>query len=330
MLSVQELQFSYPNQQMAVNQVSFEVTQGEHVALIGESGCGKSSLLHLIYGKLQPLSGSIIWNGKQVQGPLHKLIPGEEDVKLLTQEFDLMPFISVEQNITKYVSRMFPEHNLQRCKELLKVVDLEGYENRMVKELSGGQKQRVAIAQCLAKQPQLFLMDEPFSHIDQFKKNRLRRKLFSFLKKENVTCIFATHDPKDMLHFSDKTLVMSHGRLIDFRAPKELYKHPKSELVASLFEETNIIHHSFLPFKIPKGNYLYYPNEIKISPDFKAKSIEVRVKNKYFQGSTWLVEVRSSKGLHLLIESNEQCEKGNKMYVDFKPIDANKRKLISQ
>lgn len=327
MLTVQALQFSYPNQQVAVKAVSFEVKTGEHVALIGESGCGKSSLLHLIFGKLQPDAGNVIWNGKTIKGPLQKLIPGEEDVKLLTQEFDLMPFISVEQNITKHLSRMYPERNHKRCKELLRVVDLEGYENRMVKELSGGQKQRVAIAQCLANQPKLLLMDEPFSHIDQFKKNKLRRKLFSFLKKEMITCIYATHDPKDMLNFSDKTLVMSKGKLIDFRSPKELYQNPRSELVASLFEETNIVPNGLLATDVPEGNYLFYPNEITLSIEFEPKSCEVSIENRYFMGDSWLIEVAHPKGHRMLVLSKDELVGIRQVFIGFKKIDFGLRKL---
>jgi ABC-type Fe3+/spermidine/putrescine transport system ATPase subunit len=327
MLEVNHLQFSYPNQQPAVNEISFEVQTGEHIALIGESGCGKSSLLHLIFGKLQPNSGSVVWNGKNVQGPMQKLIPGEEDVKLLTQEFDLMPFISVEQNITKYLSRMYPERNHQRCNELLEVVDLVGYGDRMVKDLSGGQKQRVAIAQCLANQPKLLLMDEPFSHIDQFKKNKLRRRLFRFLKKENITCIFATHDPKDMLHFSDKTLVMSQAKRIDFRSPQQLYENPKKELVASLFEETNIVSSHFLGDDAPNGKFLYYPHEIQILEQASPSSHKARIKHSFFQGNNYLNEIETSKKLKLLVESTLTYKTGKEVHVEFSKIDFEQRKI---
>ena len=327
MLKVNQLLFSYPHQQPAVDQISFEAQTGEHVALIGESGCGKSSLLHLIYGKLQPNSGSVVWNGKTILGPMQKLIPGEEDVKLLTQEFDLMPFISVEQNITKYLSRMYPERNHQRCNELLHVVDLAGYGNRMVKDLSGGQKQRVAIAQCLANQPKLLLMDEPFSHIDQFKKNKLRRRLFQFLKKENITCIFATHDPKDMLHFSDKTLVMSKAKRIDFRTPQELYENPKQELVASLFEETNIVSSNFLGDDAPNGKFLYYPHEIQILAQASPSSYKARIKHSFFQGNTYLNEIKASQEHTLLVQSTHAYKIGQEVYVEFSKIDFVKRKI---
>lgn len=327
MLDVHKLHFSYPNQQVAVNDVSFQVSIGEHVALIGESGCGKSSLLHLIFGKLQPDSGAIKWCEKPIKGPLKKLIPGEEDVKLLTQEFDLMPFISVSQNITKHLSRMYPEQNQKRCNELLEVVDLVGHANRMVKDLSGGQKQRVAIAQCLAKQPSLLLMDEPFSHIDQFKKNKLRRRLFKFLKKETITCIYATHDAKDMLHFSDKTLVMSKAQLIDFRTPQELYENPKSELVASLFEETNIVSSHFIGEDVPSGKFLYYPHEIQLFEHANPSTHKARVKHSFFQGNTYLNKIETSQNLMLLVESRHKYNVGKEVYLKLSKINLEHRKI---
>lgn len=327
MLDVHKLHFSYPNQQVAVNDVSFQVSIGEHVALIGESGCGKSSLLHLIFGKLQPDSGAIKWCEKPIKGPLKKLIPGEEDVKLLTQEFDLMPFISVSQNITKHLSRMYPEQNQKRCNELLEVVDLVGHANRMVKDLSGGQKQRVAIAQCLANQPSLLLMDEPFSHIDQFKKNKLRRRLFKFLKKETITCIYATHDAKDMLHFSDKTLVMSNAKLIDFRTPNKLYENPKNKLVASLFEEANVVPNNLISAEIPVGNYLFYPHEIEILASNNITPVKAIVEQSFFQGNTYLHELKIKLEHVFIVESSNEISAGSEVYLQFTEVDFILRKL---
>lgn len=324
MLAVNQLNFSYQAESPTIIDVSFEIRQGEQVALIGESGCGKSSLLHLIFGNLQPNSGSISWNNTPIKGPLYKLIPGEEDVKILTQEFDLMPFISVEENITKHLSRMYPEENKAICSRLLKVVDLEGFEKRKVKNLSGGQKQRVAIAQCLAKQPKLLLMDEPFSHIDQFKKNKLRRRLFSFLKKEKITCIYATHDAKDMLHFADRTMVMSQGKIIDFRSPKELYNHPKQELVASLFEEVNRVNHQLISEKVAAGSYLYYPNEIKLSQH--PTPVEAEVVEVYFNGSNFMIEVEVNEYQFLLLHES-LLDIGETVFLSFERISFEERRL---
>lgn len=264
MLKVNQIHFAYTAEKPTLQNIHFEVEKGQHVAVIGESGCGKSTLLHLIFGNLDLDEGEIYWNEKKVLGPAYNLIPGLDDVKLLTQEFDLMPYTSVEENIKKHLSRMYPEENERICKDLLKTVDLLNLASTKVKDLSGGQKQRVALAQALAKKPKLILLDEPFSHIDQYKKNTLRRALFAYLKKEKITCLFATHDKIDMLSFSDKTLVLERGKMVDFRSPEELYQNPKTYKVASLFEEVNLISGKFLE-EDSTDKFVVYPHEIDLN-----------------------------------------------------------------
>ena len=119
-----------------------------------------------------------------------------------------MPFTSAAENVHKYLSRLEPEVSKQRTAELLEVVEMTAFAKAKVKTLSGGQKQRIALAQTLAKEPELLLLDEPFSHIDNFQKNKLRRRLFAYLKKQNITCIVATHDSTDVLAYMVKTIVM--------------------------------------------------------------------------------------------------------------------------
>ena len=296
MLQVKQLSFAYTKEKPTISDVTFNVAVGQHVAVIGESGCGKSTLLHLLFGNLDADKGEISWNKTKVFGPAYNLIPGLDDVKLLTQEFDLMPFTSVEENVKKHLSRMYPEENDAICKDLLSTVSLTHLRKTKVKYLSGGQKQRVALAQALAKKPNLLLLDEPFSHIDQYKKNELRRDLFAYLKREKITCLFATHDIKDMLSFSDQTLVMSEGKIIDYRSPIELYEEPKSFKIASLFEEANLVPACLLGEK-NEHKYVVYPNEILLFKD-SINNIEAEVVKSYFLADRYLVEI-VSKNQHL-------------------------------
>lgn len=286
MLQVNQIEFSYHQDQPTIQPLSFQVEVGEHIAIIGESGCGKSTLLHLIYGKLNLDKGNIFWNNTPVLGPAHQLIPGLDDVKLLTQEFDLMPFTTVKENVMKHLSRMYAVQNEERAMELLSTLGIAEWAEVKVKYLSGGQKQRVALAQAIAKRPNLLLLDEPFSHIDQHQKNELRRKLFAYLKQHHITCLFATHDTKDMLSFADKTLVLENGKAVDFRSPLSLYEEPKSLKVASLFEEPNLVSSRFLG-KTRMANYLFYPHEIILS--FKKGDYEVVIKKAYFMADRYLV-----------------------------------------
>ena len=164
------------------------------MAIIGESGCGKSTLLKLIYGLYDCDKGVLSWKSEPILGPKFHLIPGMPYMKYLAQDFDLMPFISVAENVGKYLSNFFPEEKQARIAELLEIVEMTNYANTKAKFLSGGQMQRVALAKVLALEPEVLLLDEPFSHIDNFRKNSLRRKLFAYLKQKNITCIVATHD----------------------------------------------------------------------------------------------------------------------------------------
>lgn len=313
MLKVNQIHFAYTAEKPTLQNIHFEVEKGQHVAVIGESGCGKSTLLHLIFGNLDLDEGEIIWNDKKVLGPAYNLIPGLDDVKLLTQEFDLMPYTSVEENVKKHLSRMYPEENEIICKELLKTVDLSDLASTKVKDLSGGQKQRVALAQALAKKPKLILLDEPFSHIDQYKKNTLRRNLFAYLKKEEITCLFATHDVKDMLSFSDKTLVLEQGKMVDFRSPEELYQNPKSYKVASLFEEVNLISGEFLGTN-SKRNFVVYPHEIDLNAS--TKKWEASVENVFFMADRYLISLQFQQKM-IYAYHPSSLTIGEKVYLDF-------------
>ena len=127
-----------------------------------------------------------------------------------------MPFISVSENIQKFLSRFYPEESKKRTEELLEVIEMSAFAKTKVKNLSGGQKQRVAIARALAKEPELLLLDEPFGQIDNFKKNSLRRNLFRYLKEKNISCIVATHDKNDALSFADKLIIIKNNKMSDF------------------------------------------------------------------------------------------------------------------
>jgi len=286
MLKVDNISFGYTSKEVLKN-ISFTANKGEYIAVIGESGCGKSTLLEIIYGLLHIEKGTVFWNNEKLLGPNFYLIPGEDFMKYLPQDFDLMPYITVEENIGKNISSLDP-NKLQRIKELLEVVDMSDFFKTKVKNLSGGQKQRVAIAKVIAKEPEVLLLDEPFSHIDNFRKNKLRRSLFKYLKAKNILCIVATHDTTDALSFADEIIVIKDGELIAKNTPEELYNKPESEYIASFFNEINEI-----PlFEIDetstlKKTILLYPNELRIS---NKNGLKATIITSYFKGSHYLIE----------------------------------------
>lgn len=275
------------------------------MAVIGESGCGKSTLLKLIYGLHDVDEGQIFWDDIAVQGPKFHLIPGMPFMKYLAQDFDLMPFITVAENVGKYLSNFFPEEKQTRIAELLEIVEMTEYANVKAKLLSGGQMQRVALARVLALEPEVLLLDEPFSHIDNFRKNSLRRKLFSYLKQKNITCIVATHDSTDVLAFADEVLIVKDGNIIEKGNPKEIYNHPKNKYIASLFGDVNAI-------VINGKNHLVYPHQLKVS---EKSELKVNVIHSYFRGNHYLIEAMY-ENQSVFFENVMDIEMGKELYLE--------------
>ena len=280
MLHINRLTY-YVSDRFTVGPIDLVLRQGTHLALMGESGCGKTTLLKLIHGLLDRDGGHLSWNSHTISGPSEHLVPGMPWSKYLAQDFDLMPYTTVRENIHKHLSRLEPEASEARASELMEVVEMSSYAHVKVKTLSGGQQQRVALAQTLAKEPQLLLLDEPFSHIDNFRKNKLRRQLFAYLKKQHITCIIATHDSTDVLAFMDETAVLKEGKLIAHGTTSELYTQPPSIYIGSLFDDINVIPSDWFDLSASEGDSLYYPHQLEIS----SRGVEATVVRSYFLGS---------------------------------------------
>ncbi|WP_242083439.1 ABC transporter ATP-binding protein [Aestuariivivens sediminis] len=274
MLIVKNLSFSY-NKALVLNDISFQLKPGEILAVIGESGSGKSTLLKLLYGEYDLNQGHMFWKDQEILGPKYNLITGPEYMKYVAQEFDLMPFTTVAENIGAFLSNFYPEEKENRIRELLEVVELTEHSQTKVKHLSGGQKQRVALAKALAKQPEILLLDEPFSHIDNFKKQSLRRSLFRFLKKENITCIVATHDKDDVMSYAQTMIVLENTKVIANNTPEALYNNPINPLVASFFGEFNTIE-----------NEIIYAHQLQV---VKQSNLKVTVEHSYYKGTHYLI-----------------------------------------
>lgn len=298
MLQVSDISFSY-QESLVLKGVSFSLTKGKNLALIGESGCGKSTLLKLIYGLYDLDEGQIFWNDSEVFGPKYHLIPGMPFMKYLAQDFDLMPFITVAENVGKHLSNFYPEAKKARIAELLEIVEMTDYANVKAKFLSGGQMQRVALARVLALEPEVLLLDEPFSHIDNFRKNSLRRKLFGYLKEQQITCVVATHDSTDVLSFADEVAVIKDGKIIESGIPKFIYDNPRDKYVASLFGDVNEI-------EINGELKFVYPHQLKVVLN---SDLKVEIVNFYFRGSHYLMEAKYGNRI-LFFENDTILEKG--------------------
>ncbi|AUP79542.1 ABC transporter ATP-binding protein [Flavivirga eckloniae] len=302
MLQVKNISFRY-KKQAVLNDISFNVKAGEHLSIIGESGSGKSTLLKLLYGTYDLDKGQIFWKDSEISGPKRNLIIGPEFMKYVAQEFDLMPFISVSENIGAFLSNFYPEEKQARISELLDVVELKPLAKTKVKELSGGQKQRVALARAIAKQPEILLLDEPFSHIDNFKKRSLRRSLFKYLKEKNITCIVATHDKDDVLSYSDTMIVLHDAKIIANDTPEYLYNNPGNKLIASFFGEYNNIK--------PRG--IIYAHQLKLTNKSDLKAL---VKQSYYKGHYYLIET-DLNGETVFFENDTALKNGEHVFLNF-------------
>ena len=286
MLHVDHVSFAY-NDIPILEDINLRIQQGEHISIIGESGCGKSTLLKIIYGLLEIKVGEVYWNDNQILGPLYNLVPGESYMKYLSQDFDLMPYNTVFENVSQYLSVFEPEELKARTQELLELIKMTNFADIKIKSLSGGQQQRVALARVLAQQPEVLLLDEPFSHIDNFRKNGLRRNLFTFLKKEGITVLTATHDHNDMLPFADRVIVLRNTKIIAKDTPKNLYEHPKELYIASLFGEANRIPINIVKsYADTKRRIIVYAHEFKVS---KKSGLEVLINASYYIGGHYMV-----------------------------------------
>ena len=310
MLKLENVNFAYDKDPVLDN-VSFTLEKGQNISIIGQSGCGKSTLLKLIYGLLHT-DGKIYWENKELLGPNYNLVPGEPFIKYLAQDFDLMLPLTAAENVGKHLSNFYPVKKKRRIKELLEVVEMEDLADKKAKLLSGDQQQRIALARALAKEPELLLLDEPFSHIDHFRKNNLRRRLFTYLKEKNITCMIATHDSTDALSFADRTFVLKNAQIYADGTPEELYKFPPNKYVASLFGDVNyVMLKNLRKNESSRKRVLLYPHEIKIagSSEFEAEVIKT-----YFKGENYLIEANLN-GEKVLLENKEEVIPGEKIHL---------------
>lgn len=281
-ISIEKLSFKYPNSSLILDDISFDVQKGEIISIIGESGSGKSTLLQLIYGLEDATSGKILLKNKEVTGPKFNLVPGHEDMKFVPQEFDLMDSIRVNENVGQYLSNFNLKAKKEDVNAALETVDMTEFSDTIASKLSGGQRQRVSIARALAAKPEVLLLDEPYSHLDQPLKIEIRNNIWQWAKANQITVLLTTHDYNDALGYSDEIIILKEGKLIQMDAPETLRNQPKTEYVASLLGQFNALDskemESVFQLKInEKQKAIIYPEEIELNSEgIEAKIIDLR------------------------------------------------------
>lgn len=234
---VQGLGKCYDKRVWALRGVDLAIAEGEFMALVGHSGCGKTTLLRLLAGFERPDTGAVSLMGQGVCGAGAFIAPERRRIGMVFQDYALFPHLTVADNVGFGLKGKDPE----RVSGLLDLVGLDGYQSRYPHELSGGQQQRVALARALAPRPRLLLLDEPFSNLDVAARDELRREIRRIVLAAGTTAVMVTHDIRDALHTVDRMAVLRQGRLLQVAAPRRLYERPCDLYVARLFGRLNLL-----------------------------------------------------------------------------------------
>ncbi|MBQ8828094.1 MAG: ABC transporter ATP-binding protein [Clostridia bacterium] len=222
-----------------LDDMSLSIKDGEFVTLLGQSGCGKTTTLRLIAGFLEPDSGEIFFDGKKLNGvPAHK-----RQVNTIFQRYALFPNYNVYDNIAfgLRVNKVKESEIKERVAEMLKLVNLEGFEKRSVDRLSGGQQQRVAIARAVINRPKVLLLDEPLAALDAKLRKDMQNELKNIQRRLGITFVFVTHDQEEALSMSDTVVVMNDGKIQQIGTPIDIYNEPQNAFVADFIGESNIL-----------------------------------------------------------------------------------------
>ena len=237
-LSIENLSVSYGATRV-LDRVSLGVERGEMIALLGSSGCGKTTLLRSIAGFIHPDAGAIRVDGKDITG----LAPEKRNTAMMFQSYALWPHMTVAANIGYgLVMRSWKKDAIvARVAEMLKLLQLDGFGPRPVTQLSGGQRQRVALGRALAVDPTLLLLDEPMSNLDYKVRIELRHELRALQKRVGITSVYVTHDREEALTLADRIAVIDAGRVVQFGTPEEIFQRPTSAFVAGFMGADNAL-----------------------------------------------------------------------------------------
>lgn len=278
----------------ALTNITLTFQKGENAAIIGETGSGKSTLLKAIAGLIQPESGKIFLNGKKVLGPAEKLIPGHAAIAYLSQHYELPIHLRVEQ-VLEYANTLQPKDEQM----LYKICHIEHLMKRKTHELSGGEKQRIALVRLLLGNPQVLLLDEPFSNFDNIHKSEMTQMVQEIAQKWDITCIMVSHMPKDVLAWSQRIIAMRNSEVVQDGSPETLYRTPRNEYVAGLLGDYNLLSHAAL-FKmglsasVEDTKYMVRPESFHVALPESA-NLKGKILEKHFLGLGYqlLVEVNT-------------------------------------
>ena len=304
------------------------VGRGEVLALLGPSGCGKTTALRLIAGLEFPDAGTVEIGGQVVAGPGAAVPPERRQVGMVFQEYALFPHMSVRDNIAFGLPQ--GPSRAERVREMASLASLESLEQRMPHQLSGGQQQRVALARAIAPQPDVLLLDEPFSNLDSALRNQVRRETRDILKASGTTAVFVTHSRDEAMVIGDLIAVMNRGRVEQVDTPERIFHAPATRYVARFMGLADFLPaqasdgtlwtelgEAPIPAGLPSGNgidVMVRPDDVNIRPSETGNGV---IAERRFQGAFYLYSVSLASGsvVHCLEPHTSEYEVGARVDV---------------
>lgn len=277
MLEVKNIQLQF--HRVILKEINLHLEAGEIIGIVGKSGAGKTSLLKIIGGLLDPTGGTVHFEGKKVHGPQTRLVPGHPEIQLVNQDFHLDTYHTVEENIREQVLNLPKKERDELVEELLDLLELSEMRNQKAITLSGGEQQRLSIARALAREPKIVLLDEPFSHLDGRLRSKLANYFLQLRKIRKMSFILVSHDGSEVLSLSDRIYSMKNGAITRKGKPMDFYYKPKSLDDAKLFGAINSINLN--------GKRMFFrPDEYQILSKDEASSemVNVRFDHALFTG----------------------------------------------
>lgn len=308
------------NDSWIVNKVSFTQHKLQKIAIAGETGSGKSTVLKMIAGLAQPQQGQILFEGERIEGPAEKLIPGHPGIAYLSQEYALPKFLRVEQ-VLAYASKI-PDLQATHLFGICRITHLL---KRRTDELSGGEQQRIALARLLVGQPKLLLLDEPFSNLDRIHKNILKAIIQDMQEQLQLSCILTSHDPQDALSWADEILVMKSGEIVQQGAPQQIYYQPRDEYVAGLFGNYNLLDpllaKQFVDTAPTDDSKLIVRPEQFLVNQSGTGTVKGTIKNSRFEGNYYSLEVEVEEHILLVQTGANAFKKNERIELSLNPFD---------
>lgn len=310
-LEVRDLVKEYPGHR-ALSGISLSIPQGSFFSLLGPSGCGKTTTLRIIAGFEQPTSGEVLIKGRAVNH--HK--PYERSVSTVFQNYALFPHLSARGNIEFGLRRHGVRDVADRVDEVIKLVGLQGKEDRRPAQLSGGERQRVALARSLVLEPDVLLLDEPLAALDPKLRKQMRTELKAMQRRVGVTFLLVTHDQEEALSMSDQLAVINDGRVEQIGTPEDVYLRPRSRFVAGFLGAVNWIDGVGIR---PEATRI-----ARLAENHGFKSCPALVTNSVFLGDCFQVMVRLTSGEEAIVQvdrSEATFQPGESVHICWNPAD---------